>query len=151
MARLSPFPLFFNCFLRKDLRDLGTLPSMQAAAAATASAVSAKGSKWMRLTYFLALEASAKNLSWRSSSDVLESFLSSVILNREYPAGVSKRRCIVVVVVVVDDYSNRVTDQLYSYFLPEPTLEQLLVIPTRKIDGWIGGRGKKTSRCRARC
>lgn len=51
---------------------------MQAAAAVTASAVSAKGSKWMRLMNFLAFVESEKNLSWRSSSDVLESFLSSV-------------------------------------------------------------------------
>jgi hypothetical protein len=58
---------------------LGTLPSMQAAAAVTASAVSLKGSKWRRLTYFLALVESEKNFSCRSSVSVLESFLSSVI------------------------------------------------------------------------
>lgn len=56
---------------------------MQAAAAVTASAVSAKGSKWMRSTYFLALEESAKNFSLMSSSDVLESFLSSAIYKIE--------------------------------------------------------------------
>ncbi len=61
------------------MSDLLTLPSIQAAAAVTASAVSANGSKWIRLTYFFALEASAKNLSLISSSDVLESFFSSVI------------------------------------------------------------------------
>ena len=56
-----------------------TLPSIQAAAAVTASAVSANGSKCIKFTYFLAFLASAKNLSCRSSSDVLDNFFSSVI------------------------------------------------------------------------
>ena len=58
---------------------MDTFPSMQAAAAVTASAVSANGSKCIKFTYFLAFLASAKNLSCRSSSDVLDNFFSSVI------------------------------------------------------------------------